>query len=206
MVDPLGSAPDSKTRNRTAGGLRKATMVALVGLGGGLAVLLALLVGLLALPWVASGLFFYNAAQATPAANLYQKAQPCAADASTSHCLRLVRGTIATVNRQASRSGINMEFSIELPGGIQSARISTFVVQPPPWLQIGQRVEVTLYEGKITQIAYNGSQADTDNNPVVHEHDLLISGSMCLVFGLILEGGIFIAVRRGKRGSGLPTS
>ena len=66
---------------------------------------------------------------------------------------------------------------------------------------MGQAVDVELFEGKITKLGYRGAQADTDDNPVVHEHDLLISGSMCLAFGLIIACGIFIAMRRSKKAS-----
>jgi hypothetical protein len=84
--------------------------------------------------------------------------------------------------------------------------MTTFLTGPPSWLQMGQAVEVEVYEGKITKLGYNGAQADTDDNPVVHEHDLVISGSICLAFALIFEGSIFIGMRRRTKGSGPPAS
>jgi hypothetical protein len=166
-----------------------------------------LLFGLLALPWLASGFFFYKAAQAAPAASLYQKAPSCAADASTGRqCVRLVHGTITAVNKSSSyrSASVDYKFSIELPSGIGSASISDFVlVQPPSWPQVGQAVDVTRYGEAITVIAYNGLQTDTNDNPVVHEHDLVITGLMALGLGIVLDGGIFIGVRRRKKAPGL---
>lgn len=207
MVDPVGSVPDGKTRNGTAGGLHTAaTTAAVVGIGGCLAIFIALFVALLAVPWVASGLFFYNAVQATSAAQRYQQAPPCGAEGSTGRCSSLSRGTIVGVDIHTSRRSLDTTFSIQLPTGVQSGRMTTFLSGPPSWLQVGQAVDVELYEGKITKLGYNGAQADTDDNPVVHEHDLLISGSICLAFGLIFEGAIFVAWRRGNKGSGPPAA
>lgn len=205
MVDPVGGVPDGKTRNWTGGGLHTAaTTATVVGIRGCLAVFLALFLGLLVLPWVASGLFFYNAVQATSAAQRYQQAPPCAAVGLTGHCSWLVRGTIASVDTHTSRRALTTIFSIQLPTGVQPGRMTTFLSGPPSWLQTGQAVDVQLYEGKITKLGYNGAQADTDDNPVVHEHDLLISGSIFLAFGLIFEGAIFVAWRRANKGLGLP--
>ena len=179
--------------------------VGALGLLGCLVPLSVALFGLLVLPWVAAGLFFYNAAQAAPAANRYQQAPLCPAVGSTTHCSSLVNGTIVGVDIHASRV-LTTTFSIRLPTGVQSGRMTTFLSGPPSWLQMGQAVDVELYEGKITKLGYNGAQADTDDNPVVHEHDLLISGSICLAFALILEGGLFIGMRRRTKESGPPAS
>jgi hypothetical protein len=165
--------------------------------------------GLLALPWVASGFFFYYALHAAPAASLYQAAPACAADASTgNHCLQLVRGTVVNVNRRVTyrSASYSDDLSIELPTGTQSARVTTFVVPPPSWLQIGQTVDVTLYDRTITHLSANGLQTDTDDNPVVHEHDLIITGLIALGFGIVLDGGIFIPMRRKKKAPGLAAS
>jgi hypothetical protein len=201
MVDPATGDPDRPIPSRPGLLQRALTTLVLVNLSGCLVVLVALLVGLLALPWVASGLFFYNALQATPGARLYQQARPCAANGSAGNCVQLVHGKITAVDTKATRT-LTTDFSVELATGVQSGRMTTFLVSPPPWLETGQAVDVTLYEGKITQVTSNGSEADTDLNPVVHLHELLISGSMCLVFGLVLEGGILASMRRGKKGSG----
>jgi hypothetical protein len=207
MVDPVGGVPDSKTRNGTASGLQKAaTTAAVVGIRGCLGVFLALFVALLVAPWVASGLFFYNAVQASSAAQRYLQAPPCAAVGSTGHCSSLVRGTVGGVDIRTSRRSLTTTFSIQLPTGVQSGRMTTFLSGPPSWLQTGQAVDVQLYEGKITKLGYIGARADTDDNPVVHEHDLLISGSIFLAFGLIFEGAIFVAWRRGNKGSGPPAA
>jgi hypothetical protein len=207
MVDPVGGVPDGKTRNGTAAGLHTAaTTAAVVGIRGCLAVFLALFVAVLAVPWVASGLFFYNAVQASLAAQRYQQAPPCVAVGSTAHCSSLVHGTIVGVDTHTSRRSLTTIFSIQLPAGVQSGRMTTFLSGPPSWLQTGQAVDVQLYEGKITKLGYDGVQADTDDNPVVHQHDLLISGSICLAFGLIFEGSIFIGMRRRTKGPGPPAS
>jgi hypothetical protein len=204
MVDPVSGDPDRPIRGRP-GVLRGAsTTLVATGLSGCLAVLLAVLVGLLAIPWVASGLFFYNAIRAAPAADLYQQARPCAADGSIGNCVQLVHGTITAVDIRAGRRTLTTNFSVELPTVKQSGRMTTVLVGPPSWLENGQAVDATLYQGKLTQVGYQGSQADTDDNPVVHLHELLISGSMCLLFALVFEGGIVIGMRRGKKGSGEP--
>jgi hypothetical protein len=194
MVDPLRDPPGGTARPRMAA-------AAVVGIRGCLGVFLALFVALLVAPWVVSGLFFYKAVQASSAAQRYIQAPPCVAVGSTSHCSSLVRGTIAGVDTHTSRRSLTTTFSIQLPSGVQSGRMTTFLSLPPSWLQVGQAVDVELYEGKITKLAYHGAQADTDDNPVVHEHDLLISGSLFLAFGLIFEGAGVIAWRRTKNGA-----
>jgi hypothetical protein len=196
MVDPVNGSPDRSISSQTRAVRVVETALVAVGLGGCLAVCLVLLVGLLAVPWVAGGLFFYNALRATPAAQLYQRAPACATDRPTGNCVLMVHGTITAMDERVSRRSLTTDFSVELPSGAASGRMTTFLVAPPSWLVTGQPVDVTLYQGKITRVSYNGAGADTDNNPVVHQHDLLITGSMCLVFGLVLEGGILIAVRR----------
>jgi hypothetical protein len=208
MVDPVTGPTASGARSHPPGGFRSVARTLMVeGLAG--CVLLpfvGLLFGLLALPWLASGFFFYNAAQAEPAASRYQKAPSCAADGSGNQCLRLVHGTITAVNKSSSyrSASVNYKFSIELPSGIESASVSDFVlVQPTSWPQVGQSVDVTRYGEAITVIAYNGLQIDTNDNPVVHEHDLVITGLIALGFGIVLDGGIVISMRRRKQAPGL---
>jgi hypothetical protein len=205
MVDPAGGAPDDATQGRTAGGIRGVlSSLAIAGFGGcALVIFSALLIGLMAGPWVAGGVFFYGAAQAAPAAKIYQEAPRCPAEGSSrSNCVQLVAGTITGINRlRGSRFSNTDDISVGLPTESQSVHI-TDLLALPSWLRVGQPVVVTLYQGSITQIADDGSQADTDDNPVVHEHDLLITGSMCMAFGLIFDGVIFTAVRRRKKGSG----
>jgi hypothetical protein len=209
MVDPLSAAPDPSTRNESPSGLRTVVTTLLVdGLAGCLLVVfIPLLVGLLALPLLASGLFFYYAAKAAPAASLYQNAPSCAADGSGgTPCVRVVHGTISAVNKlRSSRTPVvDYQFSIELPSGTGSATVSDFVlVQPPSWPRVGQSVDVTRYGGAITELAYDGFHIDTNDNPVVHEHDLIITGLFALTFGIVLNGGVFIRWRRRKKASGL---
>ena len=203
MVDPVTGATDDGVRTKPAGWLRSAARTLVVdGLAGCvLWPLVALLFGLLALPWIASGLFFYNAVLAAPAANRYRDAPPCAPDGSTGHCVQVLRGTIAKAVRQPSgrTPSVGYQFAIDLPSGNESASVSDFVLaQPPSWPAVGQPVDVTLYDGSITAIAYDGSQIDTNANPAVHEHDLVISGLFALAFGLVLDGGVFIRMRRKK--------
>jgi hypothetical protein len=210
MVDPVEGATDGGTRRRTLAGLRAVvTTVVVDGLAGCLLVVgVALLFGLLAVPWVASGFFFYNAALTAPAASRYQEASSCAADGSTGRrCVQVIHGTIAAVNKQGSfrTASVNYQFSMELPNGLASASVSDFVlVQPPAWPQVGQAVDVKLYEGTITEIGYNGLKIDTNANPLVHEHDLFITGLFALAFGIVLDGAIFIGIRRRRKASGPP--
>jgi hypothetical protein len=167
------------------------------GLGGCVAlVAIALLLALLAVPFFASAFFFYWAAKATPAAQIYQRATPCAAGSTSPHCLRLLHGTIASADRlRGGRLGVTTQFSVELPSGSQSARISS-ILGPPAWLQVGQPVDVTLYDSTITAVTTTGFPTETDNNPVAHRRDLLITGFATLAFGLLFDGGIFVGVRR----------
>jgi hypothetical protein len=203
MVDPVTGPREDGARTKAPGWFRSAARIVVVdGLAGCVLLpLVVLLFGLLALPWIASGLFFYNAVRAAPAASLYHDAPPCAVDGSTGHCVRVLRGTIVKAVRQRSgrAPSVDYQFAIELPSGNKSASVSDFVLaQPPSWPAVGQPVDVTLYGGSIMAIAYNGSQIDTNANPVVHEHDLVIAGLLALAFGLVLEGGVFIRMRRKK--------
>jgi hypothetical protein len=205
MVDPIGGSPNRSISSQARAFRVVESALVLAGLGGYLAVCLVLIGGLVAAPWIAGGLFFYNAVRATPAAQLYQQAPACATDGPTRNCVLMVHGTVTAMDERISHKSLVTDFSVELPSGAASGRMTTFLVAPPSWLVTGQAVDVTLYQGKITNVSYNGARADTDDNPVVYQHELLISGSMCLVFGLVLEGGIFIAIRRIKRPGSPPT-
>jgi hypothetical protein len=205
MVDPLGGAPSSSTPSEPPTGLlTSASTLAVVGCL--LVVAVGLLFAMLALPWVASGFLFYYSAQAAPAARVYQNAPACAADGSTGRpCVRLIHGRVASVRMERSirTASVIYRFTIEHANGIESASVSDFVlVQPPSWPGVGQSVDATLYEGKVTEIGYDGSQIDTTANPVVHEHDLIIGGLIALGFGIALDGGIFISMRRRTKASG----
>jgi hypothetical protein len=189
MVDPLTATPDPRGRS----GLVIAGLGCLVVAGA------AILLGFLALPWLASAFLFYKAVQAGPTADVYREAVPCKAGGSAAlDCLRLVHGTVDTVVKTwgGRAGGVTTTVSVALPSGIQSTSLTTLVVTPPGWLQGGEPVDVTLYEGKITRIAAGDSQTDTDDSPVVHQHDLFFAGLIALGFGVLMDGGLLVSMRR----------